>query len=117
MVLRGMPEQDAYIGYAPVRNAEYAAFNPDLNNAPGTDSHLVTNITLAQATAYYDWLTAQDRSHTYRLPTDEEWMVAAGHMPKDVSMNSGFVEPGLTAVEAYSQTTGAFGGIDFWGNC
>ena len=94
MVLRGVPEQDAYIGYAPVTNAEYAAFCPD-----------------------FSWLTAQDASHTYRLPTDEEWILAAGHMPKDVSMNSGYVESGLTTVEAYSQTTGACGGIDFWGNC
>ena len=43
--------------------------------------------------------------------------MAAGHMPKDVAMNSGFVENGLTAVDAYAQTTGACGGIDFWGNC
>ena len=40
-----------------------------------------------------------------------------GHMPKDASMNSGHVESGLTAVNAYNQTTGACGGIDFWGNC
>ena len=32
-------------------------------------------------------------------------------------MNAGRVETGLTAVDAYSQTTGACGGIDFWGNC
>lgn len=32
-------------------------------------------------------------------------------------MNAGHVETGLTAVDAYSQTTGACGGIDFWGNC
>lgn len=38
-------------------------------------------------------------------------------MPKDASMNSGHVESGLTAVNAYNQTTGACGGIDFWGNC
>ena len=36
------------------------------------------------------------------LPTDEEWIFAAGHMPKDVAMNSGHVEKGLTAVDAYS---------------
>ena len=38
-------------------------------------------------------------------------------MPKDVVMNAGRVETGLTPVDAYSQTTGACGGIDFWGNC
>ena len=117
MVLRGVPEQDAYIGYAPVTNAEYAAFNPDFSYDAGKDNYPAVNIPIAQAAAYCDWLTAQDASHTYRLPTDEEWILAAGHMPKDVSMNSGYVESGLTAVDAYSQTTGACGGIDFWGNC
>ena len=113
MVLRGVPEQDAYIGYAPVTNAEYAAFNPDFSYDVGKDSYPAVNIPIAQVAAYCDWLTAQDASHTYRLPTDEEWILAAGHMPKDVSMNSGYVESGLTAVDAYSQTTGACGGIDF----
>ena len=117
MVLRGVPEQDAYIGYAPVTNAEYAAFNPGFSYDAGKDNYPAVNIPIAQATAYCDWLTEQDASHTYRLPTDEEWILAAGHMPKDVSMNSGYVESGLTAVDAYSQTTGACGGIDFWGNC
>ena len=117
MVLRGVPEQDAYIGYAPVTNAEYAAFNPGFSYDAGKDNYPAVNIPIAQATAYCDWLTAQDASHTYRLPTDEEWILAAGHMPKDVSMNSGYVESGLTAVDAYSQTIGACGGIDFWGNC
>ena len=117
MVLRGVPEQDAYIGYAPVTNAEYAAFNPGFSYDAGKDNYPAVNIPIAQATAYCDWLTAQDASHTYRLPTDEEWILAGGHMPKDVSMNSGYVESGLTAVDAYSQTTGACGGIDFWGNC
>ena len=117
MVLRGVPEQDAYIGYAPVTNAEYAAFNPDFSYDAGKDNYPAVNIPIAPVAAYCDWLTAQDGSHTYRLPTDEEWILAAGHMPKDVSMNSGYVESGLTAVDAYSQTTGACGGIDFWGNC
>ncbi|HIS22927.1 MAG TPA: formylglycine-generating enzyme family protein [Candidatus Cryptobacteroides intestinipullorum] len=117
MVLRGVPEQDAYIGYAPVTNAEYATFNPDFSYDAGKDNYPVVNITIAEAQAYCDWLASLDGSHTYRLPTDEEWILAAGHMPKDVAMNSDFVEQGLTAVDAYSQTTGACGGIDFWGNC
>ena len=117
LVLHGAPEQDAYIGYAPVTNAEYATFDPNFNYEAGTENYPAVNVTIAQATAYCDWLASQDGAHAYRLPTDEEWILAAGHMPKDVSMNSGYVESGLTAVNAYSQTTGACGGIDFWGNC
>lgn len=117
MVLRGASAPNAYIGYAPVTNAEYAAFNKDFVYDAGKDNYPVVNITVAEATAYCGWLTVKDNSHIYRLPTDEEWILGAGHMPKDVTMNSGRVETGLTAVDAYSQTTGACGGIDFWGNC
>ena len=117
MVLRGASAPNAYIGYAPVTNAEYAAFKEDFTYNEGQDNYPVVNITIAEATAYCDWLMAKDNSHNYRLPTDEEWILGAGHMPKDVTMNAGRVEPGLTAVDAYSQTTGACGGIDFWGNC
>ena len=117
MVLRGAAAPNAYIGYAPVTNAEYAAFNEDFVYDAGKGNYPVVNITIAEATAYCDRLAAQDNTHIYRLPTDEEWVLGAGHMPKDVVMNSGRVESGLTAVDAYSQTTGACGGIDFWGNC
>lgn len=117
MVLRGASAPNAYIGYAPVTNAEYAAFKEDFTYNEGQGNYPVVNITIAEATAYCDWLTAKDNSHSYRLPTDEEWILGAGHMPKDVTMNAGRVETGLTAVDAYSQTTGACGGIDFWGNC
>ena len=117
MVLRGASAPNAYIGYAPVTNAEYAAFEQDFVYDAGKENYPVVNITVAEAAAYCDWLTAQDNSHTYRLPTDEEWVLGAGHMPKDVTMNAGRVESGLTPVDAYGQTTGACGGIDFWGNC
>lgn len=117
MVLRGASAPNAYIGYAPVTNAEYAAFKSGFTYDAGKDDYPIVNITIAEATAYCDWLTAQDNAHAYRLPTDEEWILGAGHMPKDVTMNSGHVESGLTAVDAYGQTTGACGGIDFWGNC
>lgn len=117
MVLRGASAPNAYIGYAPVTNAEYAAFKADFVYDAGKENYPVVNITIAEATTYCDWLTAQDNTHTYRLPTDEEWILGAGHMPKDVLMNAGRVESGLTPVDAYSLTTGACGGIDFWGNC
>lgn len=117
MVLRGASAPNAYIGFAPVTNAEYALFKDGFRYDEGKEDYPVVNVTIAEATAYCDWLTAQDNAHAYRLPTDEEWILGAGHMPKDVSINSGHVEFGLTAVDAYSQTTGACGGIDFWGNC
>ena len=117
MVLRGASAPNAYIGYAPVTNAEYAAFKEGFVYDAGKENYPVVNLTVAEAAAYCDWLTACDQAHIYRLPTDEEWVLGAGHMPKDVTMNSNRVESGLTPVDAYNQTTGACGGIDFWGNC
>ncbi len=117
LVLRGSSGNNAYIGYAPVRNSEYAAFKEGFTFNDGQDDYPVTNISYSDAMAYCQWMGEQDGNHTYRLPTEEEWILAAGHMPKDVNMNSDFVESGLTAVSAYAQSTGACGGIDFWGNC
>ena len=117
LVLRGADANNPYIGYAPVRNSEYAAFKEDFKYSQGQDNYPVVDISYTDAVAYCQWLSVQDSKHEYRLPTEEEWILAAGHMPKDVSMNSDHVERGLTAVEAYAQTTGACGGIDFWGNC
>lgn len=117
MVLRGASDATAYIGYAPVTNAEYAAFKPSFTYKSGQDNYPVVNISLQDAQAYCQWLTVQDSKHIYRLPSEEEWILGAGHMPKDVAMNANHVESGLTAVDAYKQSTGACGGIDFWGNC
>ena len=115
--MRGSSGNNAYIGYAPVRNSEYAAFKEGFTFNDGQDDYPVTNISYSDAMAYCQWMGEQDGNHTYRLPTEEEWILAAGHMPKDVNMNSDFVESGLTSVSAYAKSTGACGGIDFWGNC
>ena len=117
MVLRGASAPNAYIGYAPVTNAEYATFKTDFVYDAGKENYPVVNITITEATAYCDWLTKQNRKHIYRLPSEEEWILGAGHMPKDVAMNANHIESGLTAVDAYKQSIGACGGIDFWGNC
>lgn len=116
-VLKGAWEENAYIGYTPVTNAEYAAFKAGFTYPAGQENHPVVNITYFEATAYCDWLASQDADHAYRLPSEYEWILAAGHMPKDVNMNSNFVEDGLTPVDAYAQSVGNCGGIDFWGNC
>ena len=117
VVLRGASALNAYIGFAPVTNFEYALFMDDYIYDYGKENYPLVNISIDEAMAYCDWLTAHDNLHIYRLPSDEEWTLGAGHMPKDVAMNAGRVESGLTAVDTYSQTTGACGGIDFWGNC
>lgn len=117
LVLRGSSAKNAYIAYAPVTNKEYAAYNSNFTYPEGQDNYPVVNVSYEESIAYCDWLNSKDAQHGYRLPTEEEWILAAGHMPKDVKMNSDHVEKGLTAVDAYAETTGASGGIDFWGNC
>lgn len=116
LVLKGATEGNAYVGYAPVTNAEYAAFNPAYTYAEGQDRYPVVNVSYDEAMAYCDWLGSQDAKHSYRLPSEYEWILAAGHMPKDVNMNANFVEKGLTSVDAYAASKGNCGGIDFWGN-
>ena len=117
MVLRGATAKNAYIGYAPITNAEYALFDTEFTYNSGEEKHPVVNISIAEATAYCKWLSSNDSSHIYRLPSEDEWVLGAGHMPKDVAMNSNRIESGLTPVDAYKESTGACGGIDFWGNC
>ena len=117
MILRGASAPNAFIGHTPVTNAEYAAFKTGFVYDKGKENYPVVDISIKDAEAYCNWLTARDPKYTYRLPSEEEWILAAGHMPKDVSMNSGNAKSGLTAVDAYNQSKGACGGIDFWGNC
>ena len=117
MVLRGATAKNAYIGYAPITNAEYALFDTEFTYNSGEEKHPLVNISIAEATAYCKWLSSNDSSHIYRLPSEDEWVLGAGHMPKDVAMNSNRIESGLTPVDAYKESTGACGGIDFWGNC
>lgn len=117
LVLKGAWEENAYVGYAPVTNAEYAAYKTDFTYPSGEDRYPVVNISYAEAEAYCNWLSSKDAAHSYRLPSEYEWILAAGHMPKDVNMNAGRIESGLTSVDAYASSKGNCGGIDFWGNC
>ena len=117
LVLKGAWEENAYVGYAPVTNAEYAAYKTDFTYPSGEDRYPVVNISYAEAEAYCNWLSSKDAAHSYRLPSEYEWILAAGHMPKDVKMNANHIKSGLTSVDAYSDSKGNCGGIDFWGNC
>lgn len=117
LVLKGATEGNAYIGYAPVTNGEYALFDADFTYPKGQERYPVVNVSYDDAMAYCNWLGSKDDKHAYRLPSEYEWILAAGHMPKDVNMNANFVESGLTSVDEYAGSIGNCGGIDFWGNC
>ena len=82
MVLRGASAPNAYIGYAPVTNAEYAAFNTKFVYDQGKDDYPVVGISVKEAEAYCNWLSTKDTKHTYRLPTEEEWVLAPGTCPR-----------------------------------
>lgn len=117
MALKGAWEENAYIGYAPVTNEEWALYNQDYSYPSGQNRHPVVNVSFNDAVAYCEWLGEADAKHRYRLPSEYEWILAAGHMPKDVNMNTNHIESGLTSVDAYAGSVGNCGGIDFWGNC
>ena len=116
-----------YVKRTPVTNAEYAEYlaatggeTPsnwtDSTYPEGEEKFPVNNVSYEDAQAYCAWLTEQDGVNSYRLPSESEWELAAGHMPKDAEFNCG-VNNGLTPVDQYEGITrGAHGAIDFWGN-
>jgi len=114
---------DLCVAYTPVTNAAYALFDPAHAYAPGTEGHPVVNVSYEEAVNYCEWLTDNSPGYAYkfRLPTQEEWELAAGHMPKDASINAAGVESGPTDVYYYFSiyTNGAqslSGTLDMWGN-
>ena len=118
--------QNVSVAYAEVTNEEYAKFiNATGRKAPsnwgnntypsGLAKYPVTNVSYNDAVAYCNWLSKNDSSATYRLPTEKEWEQAAGHMPKDADFNAG-EHKGITVVNSYSNTLSASGAINMWGN-
>ena len=111
----GAPGHNVCIALFPVTASEYAEFSDGVV-PEGKANHPATGVSAADAERYCAWLTEKDSRHVYRLPTEAEWELAAGHMPKDADFNCG-VGGTTTPVDAYAQTKGACGGMDFWGNC
>ena len=114
------------IAYAPVTNEEYARFIKESGHkAPqewkkgsfpaGKEKHPVVNVSFADALAYCKYLTAKSKDSIYRLPTEDEWEFAAGHMPKDADFNNGETNSTLP-VDAFKNTISACGAVDMWGN-
>lgn len=115
------------IAYTPVTNEEYSEFLKATGRRPpkdwvngimpaGKQRHPVVNVSYDDAAAYCKWLSDKDGKAIYRLPTEAEWELAAGHMPKDADFNCG-EKRGTTPVDAYAKTLAACGAIDMWGNC
>ena len=114
---------DLCVAYTPVTNAAYALFDPSHTFDAGKEGHPVVNVSYDDAVRYCEWLTENSPSYTYkyRLPTQEEWELAAGHMPKDASINAANVETGPTDVYYYYGLYGngaqsLSGTLDMWGN-
>ena len=114
------------VAYTEVTNEEYARFiKATGRKAPsnwvngtypnGKAKYPVTNVSYNDAAAYCNWLSKNDNSANYRLPTEKEWEQAAGHMPKDADFNAG-ENKGIMPVTSYANTLSASGAVNMWGN-
>lgn len=120
-------DKNVAIGYFPVTNEDYAKFiAATKRRAPGKwhngkmpevrAKHPVVNVSYEDAVAYCKYLTSLDNGrYIYRLPTEPEWEMAAGHMPKDADFNCG-EKNGTTPIGCYAKTISACGAVDMWGN-
>ena len=120
--------ENVYIKRTPVTNAEYKLFIDDKKYSPpsnwingnfpnGMDDLPVNYVSYSDSLAFCKWLKDKEGTNSYRLPSESEWELAAGHMPKDADFNAGNINQGRVSVFQYDNITrGAHGAIDFWGN-
>ena len=119
--------ESLYIKRTPVTNREYLEFIKATNyHLPQNwtnwkypqweDDYPINYVSYEDAKAYTDRLTKKDWVNTYRLPSESEWELAAGHMPKDADFNNNIVDSRVS-VNKYSELTRwAHWGVDFWWN-
>lgn len=118
--------QNVSIAYTTVTNEEYSKFIKATGRKAPKDwtngvvpanklKYPVVNVSYNDAVAYCSWLSKNDYSANYRLPTEKEWEQAAGHMPKDADFNAG-ENLGITSATSYSNTISASGAVNMWGN-
>ena len=116
--------QNASIAYTTVTNAEYQKFIDSIGNSAlhmqkqwsypqNQQNYPATGVSYDDAVAYCRW-RSNNEGVTYRLPTEEEWELAAGHMPKDADINC--LSNGIVPVNEYADTISASGAINMWGN-
>ena len=119
--------ESIYVSRTPVTCSQYAEFLKETGHpAPpnwkdgaypaGEDDLPVNFVSKADAEAYCKWLTSKDGTNVYRLPSESEWELAAGHMPKDADFNCKVTDGRVSVYKYENVTRGAHGGIDFWGN-
>ena len=111
-------ELNVSIAYTAVSNKEYREYLEAIGKSTKgyeVDDLPAVNVSYYNAVDYCRWLSEKDSVYLYRLPTEDEWERAAGHMPKDADFNSG-EKLGLTSVYDYSDTLSASGAINMWGN-
>ncbi len=112
--------RNTYISRIPVTIWQYEQFlgsmsGQEARGLHGKGNDPVTNVSLAEAQSYCDYLSKMDPFASYRLPTEEEWELAAGQMPADASVNCDS-HLGVMSVFGNDRTVAASGAIDMWGN-
>ena len=115
--------ESIYIKKTPVTNLEYAEFiskkgykKPSNWSNRGDDDFPVNYVSYEDAISYCNWLTSKDGINKYRIASESEWELAAGHMPKDADFNNNIVDSRVSVNKYAGKTRGAHGAIDFWGN-
>ena len=119
--------ETVYIKRIPVMNSEYAQFIKEtgyekpsnwINGiyTEGEDEYPVNYVSYLDALKYCEWLNNKDNQNKYRIPSETEWELAAGHMPKDADFNNNIVDSRVSVYKYDNITRGAHGAIDFWGN-
>ena len=109
------------IGYTPVTIGEYVAYlkanDRDYSKYKYVaDDIPVTNVSYYEALDYCRWKSQGKYDELYRLPTEEEWELAAGHMPKYLDINQKELNAGILPVSFFKNAVSVCGAIGMWGN-
>ena len=114
-------EKNLSIGYMPVtvkdfveylkaNQRDYSKYQYIADDIP------VTDVTYYEALDYCRWKSSSEHNKLYRLPTEEEWELAAGHMPKYLDINQKELNAGILPVVFFKNAVSVCGAVGMWGN-